>query len=618
MRTIRSALHRPYHWIGLATVFQIVIALVLVPVTSHPYDLSVLTGNAEAWLRWGVSPFYQWKFGLDYALLTVLAQTLRAFLALFGTPGVAAIHVAWKLPLVAANVLSAAYFYRLGLRFRPQSALLLACLWLINPVVLWVSAGHGQVESIAILSLLAALDLALSGHLLLAGFVTGLGAGFEYFPIVAVVVIFIWRRAGLLPQRRPVLVYSLGLVIALLACFGPLLLDTVARAGLVGGLVSSGGLDQNPALSSLSIWAWLGPDQSRLWPWLFLATAVVFFLVFARSRTGRAGIVVATGLLILGLVWDANTLPQFAAVAALCLGLLALVSDVEPVLLLGVPAAGLATYFFLLDGGKSDVNAFFFDEWWKTGSQLWHIPQSAFFSGYLGRVFVAELLVTYALGVLGAFRTPRVSGRLAVSLGVTTSLTLGIWAAQPAIWRALPDSPPSSDLPAFDSTSATRLGSIRVVAPGKLEITYPKALLIASARARIKPTGGLRVLVPQSGRRIGGLSATFNGHPVLLTYQFAAGDNSYAVGLPPTDGTLVFDSPVFPVQVTAAVLRWPTGSSAWLTNWLLRILGLIYGLALVATSFWGFRRLIAQTPSGQLKPSLRLGPRTAAVALQET
>src|SRR5437773_2780946 len=142
-------------WLWIAVGFHLTCALVLVPVVSHPYDLAVLTGNAEAWLRWGFSPFYNWKFGVDYAALAVSAQALRAFLTSLGMPGIAALHVAWKLPLVLANLLTAGTIYRLALKFAPERAPILAVLWLVNPAVLWVSAGHGQVESLSILCVFA-------------------------------------------------------------------------------------------------------------------------------------------------------------------------------------------------------------------------------------------------------------------------------------------------------------------------------------------------------------------------------------------------------------------------------------------------------------------------------
>ena len=54
-------------------------------------------------------------------------------------------------------------------------------LWLISPVPLWVSAGHGQVESLTVLAdVVLALDLLLRRRPLLAGIVLGLGIGIEY------------------------------------------------------------------------------------------------------------------------------------------------------------------------------------------------------------------------------------------------------------------------------------------------------------------------------------------------------------------------------------------------------------------------------------------------------
>src|SRR2546430_9740253 len=143
MRKPRKWVYQSRWWLTGAVVFHICCAAILVPVASHPYDLAVLTGNAEAWLKWGVSPFLNWKFGTDYAALAVAAQALRAFLASFGIPGIVALHIAWKLPLVMANLLTAGAIYRLGGKLAPDRAPILAAMWLFYPGRLWVSCRQG-------------------------------------------------------------------------------------------------------------------------------------------------------------------------------------------------------------------------------------------------------------------------------------------------------------------------------------------------------------------------------------------------------------------------------------------------------------------------------------------
>ena len=248
-------------WLFAAIGFHIACAIVIAPVTSHPYDLAVITGNSEAWLRWGVSLFYNWKFGADYTLLTLAAQSSRAFLSALGTPGVIAIHVAWKLPLISANILTAAIIYRVSTKFRRDNASALAALWLFNPVTLWVSAGHGQIESVAILCVFASVLLALDGHLFLAGVCTGAGVGIEYFPAAVIGSVVVWSRGSYLPGRRPLLAYGLGLMSSLIVCFAPVLFDPVGRVGLLAGLSSSAHPGNVFGSSVLTVWTWGEPDS---------------------------------------------------------------------------------------------------------------------------------------------------------------------------------------------------------------------------------------------------------------------------------------------------------------------------------------------------------------------
>jgi hypothetical protein len=144
-----------------AMVFHAACALTLMPTAGQPYDLASLTGASEAWLRWGFPLLYQWKFGLDLSLLGVGAQGLRFVLEQFGMSGAAALATAWKLPLVLSDLLVGATLYDLGRVLHVRRPALIAILWLLSPVSLWVSAGHGQVESLTVLSFALSLDLLL-------------------------------------------------------------------------------------------------------------------------------------------------------------------------------------------------------------------------------------------------------------------------------------------------------------------------------------------------------------------------------------------------------------------------------------------------------------------------
>lgn len=489
--------HPQERWLLIPIAFHIVCAAVLAPVTSHPYDFAVLTSNAQAWLTWGFSPFYHWKFGLDFAAIALLAQALRTFLTWLHVPGIVALHIAWKLPLIASDVLTAGAIYKLGQRLAPDRAAWLAALWLVNPVVLWVSAGHGQVESIAILSIFAALLMILDGRLLLAGVITGLGAGVGYYPIAVVGVVLVWWRGGQLRGHRPLVAFGVGLAGSLALCFLPLIVDPIGRSALFGGLASSGGLTSGSVNSLLAGWAWLGYGWAAIWPALFVFAGVACLAIawlFARRGTW-VGIVFLSAVLVSALLLDVNTLPQFAAIAAAALWLLALTTPVEPLLLIAVPMFGLATYFVFLDSGASTANAFFFDDWFSTGPGLLSIPTSPRAAAVLGHLFSLGLLTTILLAAAKLSRLSKIQWHAGAILGSGLCILAVGWASQPVLWAAALSGSPSDNVPDFQYVAGARDGSVREAGQAVFLASYPGELITAADEATVKPTSGFRAYV---------------------------------------------------------------------------------------------------------------------------
>jgi len=476
------------------------------PVAGHPYDFVAITGGAEAWMRWGFPLLYGWKFGVDYALLSVLAQSLREVLEVAGLSGMAAIHIAWKIPLVAADVLSGILLYRLASRFAPERATLLAVLWLVSPVLLWVSAGHGQVEAIAIAATFGSLELALSRRMFWSGVLTGLGAGVEYFPLAVAAFIFVRLVAGGI-ERRAAASYLAGLAATLLLCFGPLVADPVAWSGLTGGLTTSAGLD-TMSVSPTSVWAFLPLQWAPLWPLLFVLSGSLWVAALAavKSTDARVGILSVSGLLVLVVILDKNSVPQFALIAAAGLWLLAVVIPVNPLLLIATPIAGLFTYFFY----PFDANAYWYDAWWVTGAPPFHLPKSAALAEYLSSAFVIGIAVLFLYALLsGSLRSAnwpdtlglgrRLRGVLktlswapAFAMAWALSLLLAIASLQPSLWQSVGSSGPK-ELVDFSWMVASRPGTAELTGNDQVRILYSSTLIAAVGRSSIKPTGGLDI-----------------------------------------------------------------------------------------------------------------------------
>jgi hypothetical protein len=489
------------NWLYVSAAFHIICASVLAPVTSHPYDMAVLTGPAQAWLDWGFPLLYNWKFGLDYAALAVLSQGFRAFLASADVPGVMAIHIAWKLPLVAANLLVAGAVYQLGLRLAPNRAAALASLWLLSPVALWVSAGHGQAEALGVLSIFAALLLALDGRLVLAGLITGFGVGIEYFPLAALGSVAIWGRGGQLAGSHPLARYGIGLVSSLVLCFLPQLVDPVVRASLVEGLASSSGSGVAQGTSPLTIWAWAGFRGAEYWPIVFGLLGIASFAAafhFAR-RSPAVGLLFISIVLTCAVVLDPNTLAQFSLIASAALWLIALAVPASPLILIVLPAAGAATAFFFLDA-SSTANAYFFDDWAGKVVNLWPVPYSELVAAFLGYSFSVGLLATTIYAAATHQVRPLLRGSMpalslvtAAAMGSGVCILLSIWALQPAVWRSALNSAPDQNLPDFGAFVANREGQVEVVANGEWKVSYASGLIAASREGNIQPQAGLRL-----------------------------------------------------------------------------------------------------------------------------
>jgi hypothetical protein len=501
---------RTTHLLWSAMGAHLLAALVLLPVASHPYDMTVLTGGAEAWLRWGVPPLFGWKFGSDYAALTVASQAGRLFLAWLGVPGIAAIHIAWKLPLVAANLLSSVLLYRLGRRFVPRHAALLAALWLLNPVVLWVAAGHGQVESVAALSMFSAIALALSGRFFLAGVLTGLGIGIEYFPLAVAAAVLVWWLGRLIDFQR-FRNYGIGLAMTLALCFGPGLIDPIGRTGLLGGLASSGGFDVNGYPSQSTLWTLLGPQLAHYWPITFVLSALLctVALLLWKRPSWELGIVVTASLLVLFVLWNPNSLPQFALIAATALYLLAVTVPVNPLLLVGLPIAGQSTYFLFLDGGSSTPNAFFYDDWSHMLPRLWQPPQSSIIAADLGRLFASGLLATFVYSLFSKALAGKGFWVGGLAIGCAASLALCIWASQPVFWIGAFSGPTTADLPDFNWTTRSRTGTMEFLGLNGFGLRFSDSLVTAARRSTIQPRAGFRYTRPEIyARQVAGGSTT--------------------------------------------------------------------------------------------------------------
>ena len=449
----RQANSRPAGGIGrapaVAMVIHLLAAVALMPVAGHPYDLAALTGASGAWLRWGVPLFYQWKFGFDLSVLSVGSQGLSFVLEHLGMSGAAALAVAWKLPLVLADLLVGMILIDLGRQLRCRRPALISVLWLISPVPLWVSAGHGQIESLTVLAIVLTLDLLLRRRPLLAGVVAGLGIGIEYLPALVALVVIFWLYVSVI-QRREAYRFAVGFAGALAFCFGPSISTDIGRTSLLAGLSFSADAASRHSQAGSpvhpSLWAVFDLSPGPFWLAAALPAFVALLIVLAHKAKSadtiadrrRLGVLAAGGLLLSVTLFDPGALTQFSALVLGGLCLVGLCVDLSPAIIILGPLLQMAAGFLFVYGGS--FQSYWYDMWTATGERGWPFPQSLLAAGWAGRLGAAIVALGLLLAPFRAVsakmptRLRAVVARSSVAAGALGSAFLATWTLPPAYW----------------------------------------------------------------------------------------------------------------------------------------------------------------------------------------
>ena len=341
------------------------IRIVLAPFTSHPYDMGAWISHQLRPFDAGLNPFFNWKYSapmLAVLLLTYLPA--HATVALLDVPQILAQQLWIKVPFIAADLLLAVVLGRCVLyATRSQSqARLASILWLFNPIAIFFTAVHGQVDALsAVLLLIAVLSLYKGSESTALASALGAGvakyAGFVLVPFLAI------RMYSRKPTSWPMILKTAGACVLVVAlAFGPGLL---VRGGLLGGLKSS--LVTGHELSAWSFWGLLGrADAQRLsrgWLIVFVAWYIMLLWRFARSPDRLTDplclVRAATSALAMLIALDPVANPQFV-LWVLPLALLLAFAD-RSILRLGfvviIGLLNLMTLFTLLDPSVWFLNA---------------------------------------------------------------------------------------------------------------------------------------------------------------------------------------------------------------------------------------------------------------------
>jgi hypothetical protein len=471
------------------------------PVAGHPYDLASLTGTSGAWLRWGVPLFYHWKFGSDLSLLAVGSQSFAYVLEHLGMSGAAAVATAWKVPLVLADLLIGVILVDLGKQLRSPRPGLIATLWLISPVPLWVSAAHGQIESLTVLAIVLSLDLVLRRRPLLAGVVTGLGIGVEYLPAMVGLIVVFWLYSSVM-GRREVVRLAAGCAGALAFCFGPPLATDLGRTSLLGGLSFTANVASHPGAQThasapgASLWAVFDLSPGPFWLFTAMTAGAVLLAVLARkarrsdgAERERLGILAAGGLLLSVTILDPGALPQFSVLVLAGLCLIGLCLDLSPLVIIVGPFLQLAAGLLFVYGGS--FQSYWFDMWATTGASGWPFPQSSRAATLAARLSAAVvelgllLLASRLLRVEMPVRLRTFLARTAIVAGALGTAFFAVWSVQPGFWQGVGSQGPST-LPDFPLITQTQPGILSMTS-GMAQITFSASQVQAARESSVKP-----------------------------------------------------------------------------------------------------------------------------------
>jgi len=450
------------------------LALLLAPALAHSFDLTLLTAEPSRWLQWHQNLFEYWKFGAPYALLDAGTFCLHFYLAALGLTPVVAQHLATKIPLIAAGLLDGVLLSRLTpdhLSRRVRSA------WLLSPVVLWVAAGQPQVEPLSVACLLLALyfarrrrptlatHLVPRRHLALAAFVAVIGANFEYFPVAYFVVPVLLCVSLTGRERWEVALRTfVGAVAGLIVGFPEAFLSAADRHSLLTGLAGTQQIGPAAPLKVTSMWYLfahlnLVSDIIPHWFEIFVGVSLLVVLIAVVRQGHRFSEELATTVvaitIILSIVLEPESLPQFSAIAAMALLLLVISVGVSLWLAVLLPVAGLASWFFQDPWVQftADVNPTGKAHVWSGIPTLNLIPTESGAVYAFGLLAVAALSFCYALRRVDADVRPRRrvdmvgsdsrrAGVGAIGIGSIISIYLAVLGGQAAIAAGLTGATP--------------------------------------------------------------------------------------------------------------------------------------------------------------------------------
>lgn len=250
----------------IATILSvgIIIRLILMPITAHPFDIyvwynlsdSILTngplhpaGFPPLWCHYLLVPV-AYLYGWLSTVLptgTIAMSSLPSALDFYPSYQIGVVpgllfNFLVKIPFLVSDILIAILLYKLVTELTHNKRLgrSAAALWFLNPFVIWISAGWGMWDTLPVLFSLLALFLLVKRRFGFAAVCLGFGVAAKLYPALFLVPIafYLYRTVGE-GERRLVFGWFFGVfVVATLLLFLPYLgavADSVVEFFMLGG-----------------------------------------------------------------------------------------------------------------------------------------------------------------------------------------------------------------------------------------------------------------------------------------------------------------------------------------------------------------------------------------------
>lgn len=465
-QSIRPTVRSLLPWLILGGIIR----LSLAPFTSHPYDMGAWITHQLAPFDAGLDPFFNWKYGAPVLAILLLAHLpALATVTLLGVPQILAQQFWVKFPFILADVGLAIVLGRCVwyVTHRRADAKLATVVWLLNPVAIFFTAVHGQVDALAsVLILLAVLSLLTGSESRGVAFALAAGTA-KYVGFVLVPFTALRSLVGTGPRWATLGKIAGACVVVVVVAFGP----GFILGGLLGGLKSS--LVSGAKLSPWSIWSLVGNvnGASQAWAIVFVGWCALLLWLIARSpdRTTLSVIRGVTSALAMLVALHPFANPQFI-IWLMPLALFWAFVDRSSLRLAFVAIIGLLnliTLFALVEpiawflNAVPNVYTVIFDAHYLTGS---YDPEVARLTGAgyaLALVMMASAdAAQIALARRNNYLRSRAwewIGRLTVAAGGGIALFLMLTVFQPALVHRYADAPRYPlDLDRLNSFPATR------------------------------------------------------------------------------------------------------------------------------------------------------------------